>query len=199
MAGAPGPTPRPPAVPRSPPRPSKAPGQAWGHPRAPLLWTRGGVFSKSRNICYPQYLLLAKLAPSHPGSSSSSCSSFSPYSSWFMLLLLLLPPGAPRVGGSRRTRGGRSSSMCTTLRRITAGRWAPPHSSPPSPPHRSPLQVSITPNVTWGGEGSLGCGIGYCYLHSLLHRCGLVWRGVACCGVVWRGVAWCGVVWRGVA
>ena len=59
--------------------------------------------------------------------------------------------------------------------------------------------MSITPNVAWGGEGSLGCGIGYGYLHSLLHRCGLVWRGVEWDGVVWRSVAWCGVVWRGVA
>ena len=26
-------------------------------------------------------------------------------------------------------------------------------------------EVSITPNGAWGGDGSLGCGIGYGYLH----------------------------------
>ena len=199
MAGAPGPTPRPPAVPRSPPRPSKAPGQAWGHPRAPPLWTRGGVFSKSRNICYPWYLLLAKLAPSHPGSSSSSCSPCSPYSSWFLLLLLLLPP---RCSTSRRIEAHEGRPLQLYVYNTETDHCREVGTSSlltPLTPHRSPLQVSITPNVTLGGEGSLGCGIGYCYLHSLLHRCGLVWRGVACCGVVWRGVAWCGVVWRGVA
>ncbi len=25
----------------------------------------------------------------------------------------------------------------------------------------------MTPNVGWGGEGSLGCGIGYGYLHRI--------------------------------
>ncbi|XP_046680896.1 Golgi reassembly-stacking protein 2 isoform X1 [Homalodisca vitripennis] len=28
-------------------------------------------------------------------------------------------------------------------------------------------EVAITPNSTWGGEGSLGCGIGYGYLHRI--------------------------------
>lgn len=28
-------------------------------------------------------------------------------------------------------------------------------------------EVSITPNTAWGGEGSLGCGIGYGYLHRI--------------------------------
>ena len=28
-------------------------------------------------------------------------------------------------------------------------------------------EVSITPNGAWGGDGSLGCGIGYGYLHRL--------------------------------
>lgn len=28
-------------------------------------------------------------------------------------------------------------------------------------------EVLITPNQTWGGEGSLGCGIGYGYLHRI--------------------------------
>lgn len=28
-------------------------------------------------------------------------------------------------------------------------------------------QVSITPNTDWGGDGSLGCGIGYGYLHRI--------------------------------
>merc|ERR1712210_315210 len=29
------------------------------------------------------------------------------------------------------------------------------------------MGVSITPNGAWGGEGSLGCGIGYGYLHRI--------------------------------
>ena len=29
------------------------------------------------------------------------------------------------------------------------------------------IQVTITPNGAWGGEGSLGCGIGYGYLHRI--------------------------------
>ena len=29
------------------------------------------------------------------------------------------------------------------------------------------LQVMLTPNTEWGGEGSLGCGIGYGYLHRI--------------------------------
>ena len=29
------------------------------------------------------------------------------------------------------------------------------------------LQVTLTPNGAWGGEGSLGCGIGYGYLHRI--------------------------------
>lgn len=28
-------------------------------------------------------------------------------------------------------------------------------------------EVVITPNNHWGGEGSLGCGIGYGYLHRI--------------------------------
>lgn len=28
-------------------------------------------------------------------------------------------------------------------------------------------EVVITPNHSWGGEGSLGCGIGYGYLHRI--------------------------------
>ncbi|KYN01167.1 PREDICTED: Golgi reassembly-stacking protein 2 [Cyphomyrmex costatus] len=32
-------------------------------------------------------------------------------------------------------------------------------------------EVTITPNNTWGGEGSLGCGIGYGYLHRIPVRC----------------------------
>lgn len=28
-------------------------------------------------------------------------------------------------------------------------------------------EVNITPNHNWGGEGSLGCGIGYGYLHRI--------------------------------
>lgn len=31
-------------------------------------------------------------------------------------------------------------------------------------------EVSITPNGAWGGEGSLGCGIGYGYLHRIPKR-----------------------------
>ena len=43
-----------------------------------------------------------------------------------------------------------------------------------SPPPSFPsLQVSLTPNSDWGGEGSLGCGIGYGYLHRLpAHKVG---------------------------
>ncbi|KAL2729434.1 Golgi reassembly-stacking protein 2 [Vespula squamosa] len=33
--------------------------------------------------------------------------------------------------------------------------------------HDSCREVIITPNNTWGGEGSLGCGIGYGYLHRI--------------------------------
>ena len=29
------------------------------------------------------------------------------------------------------------------------------------------VQVTITPNGAWGGEGSMGCGIGYGYLHRI--------------------------------
>lgn len=29
------------------------------------------------------------------------------------------------------------------------------------------IQVLLTPNSEWGGEGSLGCGIGYGYLHRI--------------------------------
>ena len=29
------------------------------------------------------------------------------------------------------------------------------------------VQVLLTPNSDWGGEGSLGCGIGYGYLHRI--------------------------------
>jgi len=29
------------------------------------------------------------------------------------------------------------------------------------------IKVTITPNGAWGGEGSLGCGIGYGYLHRI--------------------------------
>ena len=29
------------------------------------------------------------------------------------------------------------------------------------------MQVLLTPNPDWGGEGSLGCGIGYGYLHRI--------------------------------
>ena len=37
----------------------------------------------------------------------------------------------------------------------------------------SSCQVSLTPNSDWGGEGSLGCGIGYGYLHRLpAHKVG---------------------------
>jgi hypothetical protein len=28
-------------------------------------------------------------------------------------------------------------------------------------------EISLTPNIGWGGEGSLGCGIGYGYLHRI--------------------------------
>lgn len=28
-------------------------------------------------------------------------------------------------------------------------------------------EITITPNHNWGGEGSLGCGIGYGYLHRI--------------------------------
>ncbi len=28
-------------------------------------------------------------------------------------------------------------------------------------------EVLLTPNTAWGGEGSLGCGIGYGYLHRI--------------------------------
>lgn len=28
-------------------------------------------------------------------------------------------------------------------------------------------EVLLTPNSAWGGEGSLGCGIGYGYLHRI--------------------------------
>ncbi|RWS15790.1 Golgi reassembly-stacking protein 2-like protein [Dinothrombium tinctorium] len=31
-------------------------------------------------------------------------------------------------------------------------------------------EVTITPNSNWGGEGSLGCGIGYGYLHRIPRR-----------------------------
>ncbi|KAL5006194.1 hypothetical protein ScPMuIL_017352 [Solemya velum] len=31
-------------------------------------------------------------------------------------------------------------------------------------------EVTITPNNTWGGEGSIGCGIGYGYLHRIPKR-----------------------------
>ncbi|XP_046384166.1 Golgi reassembly-stacking protein 1-like isoform X3 [Ischnura elegans] len=31
-------------------------------------------------------------------------------------------------------------------------------------------EVTITPNSGWGGEGSVGCGIGYGYLHRILIR-----------------------------
>lgn len=33
-------------------------------------------------------------------------------------------------------------------------------------------EVTITPNSQWGGEGSLGCGIGYGYLHRIPLRVG---------------------------
>lgn len=32
------------------------------------------------------------------------------------------------------------------------------------------MQVLLTPNSEWGGEGSLGCGIGYGYLHRIPER-----------------------------
>ena len=28
-------------------------------------------------------------------------------------------------------------------------------------------EITLTPNLGWGGEGSLGCGIGYGYLHRI--------------------------------
>ncbi|CAF3210416.1 unnamed protein product [Rotaria socialis] len=31
----------------------------------------------------------------------------------------------------------------------------------------STREISLTPNIGWGGEGSLGCGIGYGYLHRI--------------------------------
>ena len=31
-------------------------------------------------------------------------------------------------------------------------------------------EVTLTPNIGWGGEGSLGCGIGYGYLHRIPFR-----------------------------
>lgn len=34
-------------------------------------------------------------------------------------------------------------------------------------------EVTITPNSQWGGEGSLGCGIGYGYLHRIPLRLGV--------------------------
>ena len=37
----------------------------------------------------------------------------------------------------------------------------------PTPLLLSSPQVSLTPNSDWGGEGSLGCGIGFGYLHRL--------------------------------
>jgi len=36
--------------------------------------------------------------------------------------------------------------------------------------HRSRLQVCITPSKTWGGEGCLGCDVGYGYLHRIPTR-----------------------------
>ena len=33
-------------------------------------------------------------------------------------------------------------------------------------------EVLLTPNSAWGGEGSLGCGIGYGYLHRIPIRDG---------------------------
>ena len=51
---------------------------------------------------------------------------------------------------------------------------SPPLPSPPLPPPlpSPPLlpQVLLTPNSEWGGEGSLGCGIGYGYLHRIPER-----------------------------
>ncbi len=34
----------------------------------------------------------------------------------------------------------------------------------------STREISLTPNIGWGGEGSLGCGIGYGYLHRIPTR-----------------------------
>ncbi len=31
-------------------------------------------------------------------------------------------------------------------------------------------EINLTPNIGWGGEGSLGCGIGYGYLHRIPFR-----------------------------
>lgn len=31
----------------------------------------------------------------------------------------------------------------------------------------STREINLTPNIGWGGEGSLGCGIGYGYLHRI--------------------------------
>lgn len=43
--------------------------------------------------------------------------------------------------------------------------------SPPSPSTLPSLpQVLLSPNSEWGGEGSLGCGIGYGYLHRIPER-----------------------------
>lgn len=60
----------------------------------------------------------------------------------------------------------RSSCLCITLRQTPAERQAHActHTSVTMPPS---LQVYLTPNSEWGGEGSLGCGIGYGYLHRI--------------------------------
>lgn len=34
----------------------------------------------------------------------------------------------------------------------------------------STREISLTPNIGWGGEGSLGCGTGYGYLHRIPFR-----------------------------
>ena len=34
----------------------------------------------------------------------------------------------------------------------------------------STREITLTPNIGWGGEGSLGCGIGYGYLHRIPFR-----------------------------
>jgi len=34
----------------------------------------------------------------------------------------------------------------------------------------STREINLTPNIGWGGEGSLGCGIGYGYLHRIPFR-----------------------------
>lgn len=34
----------------------------------------------------------------------------------------------------------------------------------------STREINLTPNIGWGGEGSLGCGIGYGYLHRIPMR-----------------------------